>query len=58
MASTIAGCRRESYTHVGLGRSGPLRIWGTSYVLHRFVPDNPDDPLARQRGLRPDQNIR
>lgn len=32
-----------------------LTIEGTYYGLHRFILDNPNDPLARQGGLKHDQ---
>jgi hypothetical protein len=32
-----------------------LTVEGTYYALHRFVLDNPTDPLTKQGGLRPDQ---
>jgi hypothetical protein len=35
-----------------------LTIEGTYYGLHRFVLDNPNDPLARQGGLKPEQQIK
>jgi hypothetical protein len=31
-----------------------LTILGTNYVLHRFVLDNPNDPLTHQGGLKPE----
>ena len=30
-----------------------LTVMGTFYVLHRFVLDNPADPLTKAGGLRP-----
>jgi hypothetical protein len=35
-----------------------LTIEGTYYGLHRFVLDNPNDPLTRQGGLKRDQQIK
>jgi hypothetical protein len=35
-----------------------LTIEGTYYGLHRFVLDNPNDPLIRQGGLKRDQQIK
>jgi hypothetical protein len=35
-----------------------LTVMGTFYVLHRFVLDNPADPLTRAGGLRPDQTAK
>ena len=35
-----------------------LTIEGTYYGLHRFLLDNPNDPLTRQGGLKPDQKIK
>jgi hypothetical protein len=35
-----------------------LTIFGTNYVLHKFVLDDPKDPLTRQGGLKPEQSIR
>ena len=35
-----------------------LTIEGTYYGLHRFVLDNPNDPLTRQGGLKPDQRTK
>jgi hypothetical protein len=32
-----------------------LTVMGTFYVLHRFVLDNPADPLTRAGGLQPGQ---
>jgi hypothetical protein len=35
-----------------------LTIVGTYYGLHRFLLDNPNDPLARQGGLKLDQRTK
>jgi hypothetical protein len=35
-----------------------LTAFGTYYGLHRFVLDNPNDPLAKQGGLTREQNVR
>jgi hypothetical protein len=35
-----------------------LTVMGTYYVLHRFVLDNPDDPLTRAGGLRSSQTVK
>jgi hypothetical protein len=35
-----------------------LTVMGTYYVLHRFVLDNPADPLTRAGGLRPSQTVK
>jgi hypothetical protein len=35
-----------------------LTIEGTYYGLHRFVLDNPNDPLTRQGGLKWNQQIK
>ena len=35
-----------------------LTVMGTFYVLHRFVLDNPSDPLTRAGGLRPSQTVK
>ena len=35
-----------------------LTIEGTYYGLHRFLLDNPTDPLARQGGLKLDQRTK
>ena len=34
-----------------------LTVMGTYYVLHRFVLDNPADPLTKAGGLRPSQKV-
>jgi hypothetical protein len=34
-----------------------LTIFATNYVLHKFVLDDPNDPLTHQGGLRPEQRI-
>jgi hypothetical protein len=34
-----------------------LTIFGTNYVFHKFVLDDPRDPLTRQGGLKPEQQI-
>jgi hypothetical protein len=34
-----------------------LTVMGTFYVLHRFVLDNPADPLTKAGGLRPSQKV-
>jgi hypothetical protein len=34
-----------------------LTVMGTYSVLHRFVLDNPADPLTRAGGLRPSQKV-
>ena len=35
-----------------------LTVMGTFYVLHRFVLDNPTDPLTKAGGLRPGQTAK
>ena len=35
-----------------------LTVMGTYYVLHRFVLDDPADPLTRAGGLRPGQTVK
>jgi hypothetical protein len=35
-----------------------LTVMGTYSVLHRFVLDNPADPLTKAGGLRPNQKIK
>ena len=35
-----------------------LTVMGTFYVLHRFVLDNPADPLTKAGGLRPSQKVK
>jgi hypothetical protein len=35
-----------------------LTIEGTYYGLHRFLLDNPNDPLTRQGGLKREQQIK
>ena len=35
-----------------------LTIEGAYYGLHRFVLDNPNDPLTKQGGLDPSQRIK
>jgi hypothetical protein len=35
-----------------------LTVMGTFSVLHRFVLDNPADPLTRAGGLRPSQTAK
>jgi hypothetical protein len=35
-----------------------LTIEGIYYGLHRFVLDHPNDPLARQGGLKPGQQTK
>jgi hypothetical protein len=35
-----------------------LTIEGTYYGLHKFILDNPNDPLTRQGGLKPDQQTK
>jgi|HubBroStandDraft_2_1064218.scaffolds.fasta_scaffold1334621_2 hypothetical protein len=34
-----------------------LIILGVKFTLHRFVLDNPYDPLTKQGGLKPEQRI-
>jgi hypothetical protein len=34
-----------------------LTIFGTNYLLHKFVLDDPNDPLTTQGGLKPEQQI-
>jgi hypothetical protein len=34
-----------------------LTIFGTNYVIHKFMLDDPNDPLTQQGGLRPEQQI-
>jgi hypothetical protein len=43
---------------VGMVVATVLTVMGTFYVLHRFVLDNPADPLTRAGGLRPGQNAK
>jgi hypothetical protein len=35
-----------------------LTIEGTYYGLHKFLLDNPNDPLTKQGGLKPDQKTK
>jgi hypothetical protein len=35
-----------------------LTIEGTYYGLHKFLLDNPNDPLTKQGGLKPDQQTK
>ena len=35
-----------------------LTVMGTFYLLHRFVLDNPADPLTKAGGLRPSQKVK
>jgi hypothetical protein len=35
-----------------------LTIEGAYYGLHRFVLDNPNDPLTKQGGLNPSQRVK
>ena len=35
-----------------------LPVMGTYYVLHRFVLDDPADPLTRAGGLRSSQTVK
>ena len=35
-----------------------LTVMGTFYLLHRFVLDNPADPLTKAGGLRPSQKLK
>jgi hypothetical protein len=42
---------------IGLIIAAALTIEGTYYALHRFVLDNPIDPLTKQGGLKPEQQI-
>jgi hypothetical protein len=35
-----------------------LTIEGTYYGLHKFILDNPNDPLTRQGGLKPDRQTK
>jgi hypothetical protein len=35
-----------------------LTVEGTYYGLHKFLLDNPNDPLTKQGGLKPDQQIK
>jgi hypothetical protein len=43
---------------VGMVVATVLTVMGTFYVLHRFVLDNPADPLTRAGGLRPGQSAK
>ena len=43
---------------VGMVVATVLTVMGTYYVLHRFVLDNPADPLTRAGGLRPSQTVK
>jgi hypothetical protein len=43
---------------IAIMAAAALVIEGTYYGLHRFVLDNPGDPLTRQGGLNPNQQIR
>jgi hypothetical protein len=40
---------------IGMVVATVLTVMGTYSVLHRFVLDNPADPLTRVGGLKPDQ---
>jgi hypothetical protein len=35
-----------------------LTIEATYYGVHKFLLDNPNDPLTRQGGLKPEQKIK
>jgi hypothetical protein len=35
-----------------------LTIEATYYGVHKFILDNPNDPLTRQGGLKPEQKIK
>ena len=35
-----------------------LTVMGTFYLLHRFVLDNPADPLTKAGGLQPNEKIK
>ena len=43
---------------VGMVVATVLTVMGTFYVLHRFVLDNPADPLTRAGGLPPGRNAK
>ena len=43
---------------IGMVVATVLTVMGTYYVLHRFVLDNPADPLTRAGGLRPGQTVK
>jgi hypothetical protein len=43
---------------VGAVMATVLTVMGTYYVLHRFVLDNPADPLTKAGGLRPSQKVK
>jgi hypothetical protein len=42
---------------IGMIVAVALTLEGTYYGLHRFVLDHPNDPLAKQGGLKPEQKI-
>jgi hypothetical protein len=42
---------------VALLFAGVLTAWGTTYVLERFVVGDRSDPVNRQGGLSPQQDI-
>ncbi len=42
---------------IGIIAALALTLEGTYYGLHRFVLDHPNDPLAKQGGLKPEQQI-
>jgi hypothetical protein len=43
---------------VGMVVATVLTVMGTYDVLHRFVLDNPADPLTRAGGLRSSQKVK
>jgi hypothetical protein len=43
---------------VGMVVATVLTVMGTFYVLHRFVLDNPADPLTRAGAPRPGQTVK
>jgi len=43
---------------VGMVVATILTVMGTYYVLHRFVLDDPADPLTRAGGLRSSQTVK
>jgi hypothetical protein len=44
---------------VGLAVAAVVTVFGTIWIVDNFLtPPDPRDPLAKQGGLRPDQDIR
>jgi hypothetical protein len=40
---------------IGMIVAGVLTVWATVTAINYFAPRNPDDPLTKAGGLRPEQ---